>query len=227
MNKIYTLHGFLGKPHDWESLLPQACAVNVFANICPFWQWANHFNASTEEGNILIGYSLGGRLAMHALLDRPKHWKAAVIISAHPGLESHDEKAGRFKQDNLWAERFLKDPWERLMTDWNSQSVFQGDHSFERKEADFDRAALASALREWSLAHQENLMPRLSQLEIPILWIAGSQDTKYAKLYESLPIKLSHSKKWIASNASHRVPWQQSKQFCSQIFEFLHARSLL
>jgi 2-succinyl-6-hydroxy-2,4-cyclohexadiene-1-carboxylate synthase len=227
MTKIYALHGFLGRPHDWEHVLPQANAVNLFEEIAPFWQWAESFNISITNPGVLIGYSLGGRLALHALLNQPNLWKAAIIISAHPGLETEAEKKLRFQQDHLWAERFTKDSWDLLMHDWNAQAVFRGDNLTVRKERDFDRLKLASALRVWSLANQENLMSQLSQLDIPIFWIAGSLDSKYSALYDSISLKHPDSKKWIAPNASHRVPWQQPKQFYSQIFDFLLTRRLL
>lgn len=209
--KIYTLHGFLGRPSDWN--LPDA--VDLFQRpIVPFDEWAQQFNASALPGSVVIGYSLGGRLAMHALIQNPTHWKAAVIISAHPGLKE-EERAERIASDQRWAKRFLNDPWEKLMTDWNKQPVFAGQ-SLPRKESDFDRTVLCQVLEKWSLGRQAQLLPAINALPLPIFWITGELDPHAAR-----GLKLAHpqSKQWVAPGAGHRVPWESG--FQEQITQFL------
>ena len=221
--EIHALHGFLGRPQDWDQILPDFQAIDLFNDICPFWEWAEKFNASVKTPGILLGYSLGGRLAMHALLNRPELWTGAILVSCHPGLQSPEEKKLRLQHEYRWAERFQSDPWDLLLQDWNQQSVFIGDQPKKREEQDFSRIALSKALQEWSLGQQEDLRERLGQLDLPIFWIAGEQDEKYATLTKEAHLKHPISKKWIAPNASHRVPWQQPNQFKFQILDFLRS----
>lgn len=213
---IVCLHGFLGSPKDWSALelekhlQSEISYPNLFADrnqIKPFWDWASGFNSSMKQGTLLIGYSLGGRLAMHAAIQSPELYSGVVIISSHYGLTS---KAARLNNDQAWAWRFRNDPWEEVIRDWNSQPVFKNDtHTFTRNEADYSREALARSLDVWSLGRQDYLKDKLKQLPTPLLFIAGEQDTRYASLARSL----NHNDTWIVEGAGHRVPWEQPQQF--------------
>src|ERR1700722_16825830 len=98
---LYALHGFLGLPSDWTHLFKQMStplideihAVDLFVeDPVALNVWGRNLKVPSTSGpRILLGYSLGGRLAMHALLGQTSKWDAAVMISAHPGLSSDEE----------------------------------------------------------------------------------------------------------------------------------------
>ena len=91
---IRTLPGFLGLPSDFD-----------------FLPWPH----SATAGDVLLGYSMGGRLALE-LLQRERFAKA-VIISA--GLNVPDP--ARVARDEEWARRFESEEWSSLMRAWNAQ----------------------------------------------------------------------------------------------------------
>jgi 2-succinyl-6-hydroxy-2,4-cyclohexadiene-1-carboxylate synthase len=188
---IRTLSGFLGLPSDWD-----------------FLPWPH----SPIEGDVLLGYSMGGRLALQ-LLERQR-FRKAIIVSA--GLNAPDDT--RRVRDEEWARRFESEDWSSLMRAWNAQPVF-GGHSLERREADYDRAELARQLREWSPAVLPP--PRLEQIETPILWIAGERDAKYVEVARQAVARLPHAEEWICPAAGHRVPWEQPQAFVSRLRDFL------
>lgn len=237
---LYALHGFLGGPEDWDFLKKglgdfdgECKAIDLFnePSFAPnksLKQWSTDFNAfvrkETDDSyfRVIVGYSLGGRLAMHALLDSPSVWRAAVIISAHPGLKSDEERRMRFLRDCQWAERFEQTPWAELMSDWNNQEVFRQDGlSPERLESHYSRKTLAAALRNWSSGLQEDLASSLAKVNAPILWIAGQKDKKYADLAQTMHFAHPQSQIWIAPKSGHRVPWSARKDFCSVLNAFL------
>jgi 2-succinyl-6-hydroxy-2,4-cyclohexadiene-1-carboxylate synthase len=201
---ITALHGFLGLPSDWDFLVDAGFDVR-----------AADLRHIPREGDTLLGYSLGGRLALHALLGGARY-RNAVIISA--GLGVDDPK--RIEQDEHWADRFEHSEWYALMRDWNAQPIF-GGHAMPRHEADFNRQELARQLREWSPAVLPMLAPRLHEIAIPVLWIAGGRDAKYVaegrKAIELLP----RGALWIAEGAAHRVPWEQPEIFAAQLRDFV------
>jgi len=188
---IWTLSGFLGLPSDWD-----------------FLPWPHH----PLGGDMLIGYSMGGRLALQALETERLH--RAVIVSA--GLNAPDEE--RRKRDEEWARRFESEAWGSLMRAWNAQPVF-GGHVVERREEDYDRAELARQLREYSPAVLPP--PRLERIETPILWVAGERDAKYVEIAERAVARLPHAELWICPDAGHRVPWEQPRQFIERLRAFL------
>jgi 2-succinyl-6-hydroxy-2,4-cyclohexadiene-1-carboxylate synthase len=188
---IRTLSGFLGLPSDWD-----------------FLPWPH----SANEGDVLLGYSMGGRLALQ-LLERQRFTKA-IIVSA--GLNAPDD--ARRVRDDEWARRFESEEWTSLMQAWNAQPVF-GGHALERTATDYDRAELARQLRDWSPAVLPP--PRLESIETPILWIAGERDAKYVDVAQQAIARLPHAELWICPEAGHRVPWEQPDAFVGRLRAFL------
>lgn len=228
---LYTLHGFLGLPSDWNMLSSDTLTVDSIVH-CDLWaqdkgciwEWAKRFNRSLpkNETRILLGYSLGGRLAMHALLDNPTLWSAAIIISANPGLETLDEMSSRRESDTTWANRFLSDPWEEVIASWNNREVFASDKTvFVRHESDYTRTSLANALRNWSLGRQDNLRSSLKNLSLPMLWIAGENDLLYNSIAKTMIFAHPRSQVWTAPEAGHRVPWECPELFQEKVQEFI------
>lgn len=220
---LYALHGFLGTPDDWKILedLPHS-AVDLFKHAgAGLEEWAEQFNSSVHtQGNVLIGYSLGARLALHALVLEPAKWQAAVIVSGHSGFDNEADRARRRERDLGRALKFANEPWDQLMQDWEAQPLFL-KQIFQRNESQFDRTALSSALTHWSMSMQNNLKGQIEALNIPILWIAGEHDPDYRKHAETMHFFHPSSRVWIAENAGHRVPWDLPTEFLINLREFL------
>ena len=232
---IYALHGFLGRKTDWkllENTFPKEKihAIDIFSKSYShpskgLKMWAKAFNNSvffSEGKRILIGYSLGGRLALHTLVDNPAQWSAAILISASPGLKTEEERKQRLAFDKKWAEKFLSDQWELLTEEWNKQPVFNGEYfHIERHEKDFSRTQLADTLKGWSLGLQDNLSRQLPLLPQPILWMAGELDNKYTEIAKTITLTNPKSEIWIVPKAGHRLVWQQSERFLDKVKNFL------
>lgn len=222
MHKVLGLPGFLGKSTDWSIFDAITDPLPISGENRSFWPWASAFNAQVEpinEKKIIIGYSLGGRLAMHLLIDHPTQWAGAVLISAHPGLNSIRERKQRLESDKAWAERFLNDPWDQLVHDWNSNPIF-GGKSFltPRCENEFDRRSLSLQLQNWSLGNQENLLPKIQHLKMPILYVAGEEDTKFTEIAQ---VFAPFAETKIIPGASHRAPWDQPETFQTILHSFI------
>lgn len=194
---ITFLSGFLGVDRDWDFVR----------------------DVETPE-RVLVGYSMGGRLALQALIEGAQ-FDRAVIVSA--GLNLDEGREERRSRDEAWAKRFESDPWDEVMRDWNTQPVF-GGHVVERFEHDYDRRELARQLRESSPGVLEPLGPRLREIDIPILWIAGERDRSYVEIGRRAVSLLPNAELWICPNAGHRVPWEQPQAFAVRLREFVGAR---
>jgi 2-succinyl-6-hydroxy-2,4-cyclohexadiene-1-carboxylate synthase len=233
--QVYCLHGFLGLPSDWDFLkVPPVASlekVDIFQLLSPstganMMSWAEAFNdqvSKKSEKRVLVGYSMGGRLALHSLVRNPSLFAGAVIISANPS-PLPEEREPRLISDETWAERFETDPWESVVSAWENHPVFGGKPiPFVRRESDFRRADLAGALRAWSLGHQENLTPRLSHLEVPILWITGEQDPRYQDIAKRVRAQVTSTPIEFVTipDSGHRVPWEQAEAFETHFSSFL------
>jgi 2-succinyl-6-hydroxy-2,4-cyclohexadiene-1-carboxylate synthase len=241
---IWALHGFLGRGTDWDALRaacgeagqPPFETPDLFApggGPVPgggtLEEWGDAFAAhvaARDAAPILLGYSLGGRLGLHALLARPAQWRGAVIVSAHLGLDDEAARAARRKDDARWADRFAREPWQEVLRAWDARDVFAGRaQPLGRLEGAYDRAALAAALRTWSLGVQRPLGPLLGAVPCPVLWLAGEHDRRSVAQGEAAVRYLPRATLRIAPRAAHRVPWETPEWVADAVLHFVGALS--
>lgn len=225
---IWAIPGFLGLPTDWDFLQWNHLKGVDWQSFSwnSLGEWAIQFNQwakpQAKKTNILMGYSLGGRLALHALIDQPQQWQAAIIISAHAGLADPQAQKKRIEHDQKWAEQFEKDEWKSLMQAWNNQKIFTHDHfDFKREESNYQRSHLVKALSHGSLGKQMCLYKQIASLPIPILWITGSKDQLYCQLAQTLVFAHPYSQCEQIEQAGHRVPWAQPVAFSTLAHSFI------
>ena len=217
---IYALHGFLGHTQDFKPLeIPglKACAV-FHTQICPIRAWALRFNRLMPKKAIIMGYSMGGRLALNCLINNPTGFKAAIILAAHPGIAQESLRSKRYEADKVWSKRFLEEPWDLLMKNWHDQPALRTSLPVIRKEGDFDRQSLARALRYFSLGCQEYLVPQITALDMPILWLAPREEAQNVA-----PIQLKNplSRLLYMPKGGHRFMMAEPKATSRLITSFL------
>ncbi len=228
---IRCLHGFLGSGHDFAPFVDAlertgfggVDAPDLFAAPREPSSLADAGAALARDavGDVVIGYSLGGRLALHALLAAPRAWRAAVIVAAHPGLADPEARATRRRDDEAWARRFESAPWPALIDAWNERAVFGARRPPTRDEHRFDRGALASGLRAWSLGAQAPLLDRLATIPCPVLWIVGGDDYPFRTLGEQAVTRLPRGEFVTIPGAAHRVLVDAPDRFADETTEFL------
>ncbi|MDO6707196.1 2-succinyl-6-hydroxy-2,4-cyclohexadiene-1-carboxylate synthase [Photobacterium sp. 1_MG-2023] len=202
------LHGLLGSGEDWRTCvrslsdfrcialdLPghgQSVAVDCDSLDQAATQVADTLSARLPPGQplVLVGYSLGGRIAMHGLaagLFGPLPIQQLVIEGGHVGLASASEKQQRWRHDARWARRFRREPLSDVLQDWYQQPVFASLDPTQRQHmADIrrqnDGAAVARMLLATSLARQEPLRQALHIQPVPVHYICGARDRKFSRL---------------------------------------------
>ena len=232
---LWFIHGNLQQPTVWDTLSEHLEAdyeihkVNLWtAKQSTFWSWAEDFcnivtNVGAQQNHHLIGYSLGGRLGLHALLHNPKLWQSAIIIAADTGLSNALTKEKQLAWDTGWAERFLSEDWQHLIDEWNKLSVFKGfENPNPPLEKDFSREAIAECFVKFSKGHQDDLLSALRALrEVNISYITGRQDIKYSEKGKTLAQTCSAINHQIIADAGHRVPWENPEAFKVLLSELL------
>ncbi|MEM1252656.1 MAG: alpha/beta fold hydrolase [Cyanobacteria bacterium P01_H01_bin.21] len=231
---LWCLHGNLQQPNVWDNLsqISQALQIKVInlwntsAHSC--WAWADAFcktvrAADTDSKHYLLGYSLGGRLAMHALIQAPELWSKAIIVSADPGTTDEQIRARCLKRDRIWANRFLTEPWTELLAEWDALPVFCGRPcSIARREEDFDRQQIARLFEVYSKGHMDDLTPHLRSLRVPITYVTGIDDERYCRLGQTLSSQCPSLTHITVNNAGHRVPWEQPDIFANILHHSLN-----
>lgn len=204
---ITCLHGFLGSPRDWDFLREAGFAIDT-----------PPLDAIPSKGDVLLGYSLGGRLALYALLAGARY-ERAIFVSTGLGVEGDEARAARRASDEAWARRFESEEFESVVADWNAQPVLAGP-SLVRSRDDYD----ARALREWSSGALPPLASRLRELAIPTLWMAGARDKKYVAEAQRGAALARDGRVMIVDDAGHRLPWERSSAFKTILRGFADAR---
>lgn len=218
--QIVALHGFLGKPSDWDFCNIQSAPSLEEMPVIPFNELAKKINATSAPSSIIMGYSLGARLALHCCLENPKKWEAAILISANLGLHSEKERTLRLQRDEEWALRFRNDEWSTLMDDWNAQPALKSSGKLSRIESYYNRHKLSEMLTTWSLGHQDDLTIPLQSLPLPLLWIVGERDISYVQHAQKLTFLHPLSQVVVVPDVGHRVPWDASSTFINCVDTF-------
>ena len=160
---IHVFHGFLGTPADFEFLKDKNVILHDLYSGTP----------ETKAEDILIGYSMGGRLAME--LAKRHGFKKLILINAHPGLEDDKEREIR----SLWEEEVLErltDP-EKFLSWWNALPLFKNDKPLVRIPD-----GSSALFKKMLLSRQENFLPFLKENKGRVHWILGENDPKYSAL---------------------------------------------
>lgn len=199
--RVVCLHGFLGAGDDWRPLASRLTnRYRVDLVDLPGhgrslglprngYSWAGTLQLLApclHGASALVGYSMGGRLALAAALTGQHTLKALIILSASAGLENERARLERAREDDARAARLERDGLPVFVRTWYEQPLFASlaqQESLKAKlvEQRSQGAApeLAMALRGLSVGQQPSLWDQLPALHVPALFIAGANDAAY------------------------------------------------
>lgn len=170
----------------------------------------------------LVGYSLGGRLALQAALQAPEAFASVTAISAHPGFLKTADREARVTEDELWSERLLND-WEHFWTAWNQRAVLATSAVPARACPSTEELShWAGILTNWSTGQQDYLPPHLTQVRVATQVIMGAADAAYVQHLKAYPETL---KKVLIPEAGHRVALDRPSRLVKALQEFAQENS--
>lgn len=142
----------------------------------------------------LAGYSMGGRIALHAAFALPVD--RLILIGASPGLADPAERERRRQADAALAAKIEAVGVEAFAREWGRLPLWDGQSDRVRAAAYADRLrntphGLAQALSGFGTGTLAPLWDRLPELTIPVTLITGERDEKFhaiaTKMAERLP----------------------------------------
>jgi 2-succinyl-6-hydroxy-2,4-cyclohexadiene-1-carboxylate synthase len=141
----------------------------------------------------LAGYSMGGRIALHAAFTLPLGH--LVLIGASPGLQDPAEREARRKSDDALATKIEAIGVEAFAREWGRLPLWEGQPDNVRAAAYADRLrntphGLAQALRGLGTGVMEPLWDRLPELQVPVTLITGERDAKFRALADQMVRRL-------------------------------------
>jgi len=194
--RLVLVHGFTQTGRSWAPLLPRLGArLDVRTPDVPghgarsqvqatMWEAADLLAAECGEGRWL-GYSMGGRLALHVALAHPALVERLVLVGTTAGIDDPRDRAERRRLDDERAARLERDGLDAFLAEWLAAPLFA---TLDPASAGMDArrentaAGLAASLRLAGTGAQEPLWARLGELAMPVLCVAGGRDERFATL---------------------------------------------
>jgi len=195
---LVLLHGFTQTGASWAPvvaelgsrlpiILPDAPGHGGSSEVrADLWRTADLLVETVGRPALWVGYSMGGRMALHVAVAHPDQVEGLVLISATPGIEATEEREARRAADDALASRILTEGTEAFLAFWLAQPLFGTlpPEGAGREARLANRPeGLASSLLLAGTGSQEPLWDRLAQLRerpLPVLLVAGALDRKYS-----------------------------------------------
>lgn len=246
---LLLLHGFTGSVENWQPLIPHL--IEQFKVITVDLPGhgktdapANHprygmaFVADDlvqlmaslgHETFHLLGYSMGGRLALYLTLHYSNVVDKLILESASPGLKTAVEREKRRAFDSQLANRIENDGIEKFVDFWESISLWESQKqlSEERKltlhqiRLANNPAGLANSLRGMGTGQQPSLWPMLDRLNLPTLLITGELDHKFCSIAADMLPLIPNPQHKIILDAGHTIHHEQPLRWLHAIHNFL------
>lgn len=173
-----------------------------------------------------VGYSMGGRVALHAALGHPDDVRGLVLIGATAGIGDDAERTARLAADERLAERIETIGVEAFVDEWLTNPLFAGLTADTALRADRLRnsaTGLATSLRSTGTGTQEPLWGRLASIEAPTLVLAGEYDTKFRELGARLADSLGEARFEVIPGAGHTVHLEQPEATADAVAAWLRS----
>ena len=245
---LLLLHGFTGSAATWTTHLDAwdgftTVAVDLLGHgdsDCPPDPRRYRMERCVEDMTALLdklaighaavlGYSMGGRIALHLALHAPDRLWALVLESASPGIEDAEEREKRVRADAALAESIERDGVAAFAGRWQAQPLFATQarlpdavrEELRRQRLDNEPGGLANSLRGVGAGEQAPVLDRMGEIHVPVLLLAGADDEKYCALARRMAALLPCARQEIVPEAGHAVHLEQPDAFDGAVRRFL------
>lgn len=170
-----------------------------------------------------VGYSMGGRMLLHAALLFPDQFTSLTLIGATAGIESPTARALRAEADEQLAQQLESDGLGPFLDFWLGLPLFTTlpTDAACRTERMMNRIeGLATSLRMCGVGNQFPLWDMLDRIEIPVQVIAGTGDAKFSEIGERM-VELLPNARFCPVEGGHAVHSEQSAVVAELISEFV------
>lgn len=179
----------------------------------------------------LLGYSMGGRLALYFAIHYPYLVQRLILESASPGLPDATTQQERVRSDEQLATAIETQGMAAFVARWEALPLFASQQALpaevqsrlHEQRLRNRPHGLANSLRGMGTGAQPSLWEQLSALSAPTLLLAGALDQKFRVIAEQMATYLPQATVAIIPDAGHTIHLEQPQVFQTQIINFLQA----
>ena len=220
---VVLLHGFTHTGASWDSvvaalgeryraLAPDIRGHGSSSDAEPVTLEAvlGDLEATAPERFTLVGYSMGGRIALHAALAMPDRVQRLVLIGASPGIADEAERQERLRSDEKLATEIEASTIDAFAHRWAQNPLFAGQPEEVLARAHADRlrntpTGLAHALRGLGNGALPSLWQRLGELPMPVTLVSGERDERFRAIAEQMAERIPRARVEVVPAVGHAV----------------------
>lgn len=237
MARLILVHGFTQSAASWDAIEFRLNALghDVVSLDAPghgkhhethlgLWKAADLL-AAEGGGGTWLGYSMGGRLALHVALSHPDLVERLVLVGATAGIEAAAARLERQAADELLAEELMRDGLDAFLSRWLAQPLFE---SLPEDNAGLDArrvntpAGLAASLRLMGTGAQDNLWPRLGEIKAPTMLVVGALDAKFTDIANRMAEAMPEAHVTAMNGCGHACHLEAPDAFVGIVDDFVN-----
>src|SRR5579885_472812 len=211
-------HGRTDSPADPARYRMERCVADLIGML----------DALGIDRTHLLGYSMGGRVALAAALRYPRRIASLILESASPGLAAPQERQTRVASDNALADFIEREGVEAFVARWERMALFSSQERLPaavRARLRAQRllnnpAGLANSLRGLGTGVQTPLWERQEELGVLCLIAAGELDAKFVAIARRMAAAIDGSRLVVVEDAGHTIHLEQPQAFVRTVIEF-------
>lgn len=246
---VLFLHGFTGSAEDWFpvfELLPEKynyIAIDIIGhgksdspvdpakyNVDSLTSQIKYIKDHITSNKIfLLGYSMGGRLALNYAIAYPDDIKGLILESTSAGIKSDEERQKRYEEDLKIVEFIETHTLEEFIEMWSDQELFNTQRRFsndklkklKKKKSSGSKLGYANSLKSFSTGIMPPVHDKLKKIPLKTLLITGELDSKFTGINARLSKRFFKAKHKIVRNSGHNTHLEESKRFVEIVLNYL------
>jgi 2-succinyl-6-hydroxy-2,4-cyclohexadiene-1-carboxylate synthase len=186
---------------------------------------AEAFGRLSADQRWLLGYSMGGRIALHSVCSGLVKPDRLILIGASPGLEDPGGRATRLALEEAWATKVESEGMARFAEFWTNLPIIRSQQSIpeptrsliRRRRAAQDPANIACVLRTLGTGRMPSLWAQLDQISCPTHLFTGAHDEKFCDIAQRMLSHLTKGRHWRISQAGHTAHLENAPEFARHL----------
>ncbi|QDP99859.1 2-succinyl-6-hydroxy-2,4-cyclohexadiene-1-carboxylate synthase [Lysinibacillus fusiformis] len=245
---IVALHGFTGSTETWRNLanaVPKVRVVAIdlvghgqtavpeqisrFSMLEQLYDLEEVFVQLQLEKFTLLGYSMGGRIALSYAIRYPARVEKLFLESASPGLRTSKERMERCERDDILAEKIAANGVKSFVKDWENIPLFDSQKRLPEMTREAIRterltqrkSGLVGSLRGMGTGKQPSNWSLLTQMDVPVMLITGALDEKFCQIALEMKALLKNAQHVTVNDVGHAIHVENPAEFATIVMEKL------
>ena len=196
-------HGLTESPAEKNRYRMERCVEDLIAL----------FDRLEIDSTALLGYSMGGRVALHLSVVAPERIRALILESASPGIADQGERSARARSDEALADSIETDGLEAFINRWENLPLFASQRRLPVDVQERHRSqrlrnnplGLANSLRGMGAGAMEPVWDHLGKIIVPTALLVGELDEKYVRLAKEMSRAMPNARVHVVPDAGHAI----------------------